>query len=245
MTFGCTFTTDGALNGGAIEFSGSGTISDSFFNNHQTSAISMQQGSLQVSGCSFSNNSNSSGGGGAACTTGNGNLAFTNCSFSGNTAVNGGAIDIPTTSTLSITSCTFYSNVATNSGGAIHTEADSRVSNCTFNANNATQGGAILNEGPLTSSMCIFDANNANVGGAIYNNPTGQIDIHCSRFVGNTANTGGSAIYNGGSSNSVNAINNWWGTNTPNASTLFTSDVTYVPYGHESFRIRTTLPIVC
>ena len=103
----CTFSNNGAISGGAIDFSGSGIISESNFSNNQTSAIISQQGSLQVTGCNFLNNSNAIGsGGGAAYTTVNSNLAFTNCSFSGNTAVNGGAIDIPTTSTLSITSCT-------------------------------------------------------------------------------------------------------------------------------------------
>jgi predicted outer membrane repeat protein len=58
-----------------------------------------------------------------------------------------------------------------------------------------SRGGAILNEGTLHVSDCEFDANDATVGGAIYNDDFASLDVDSSTFTNNGATSGGGAIF--------------------------------------------------
>lgn len=153
----------------------------------------------------------------------------------------GGAIEISAfdyrRSNLAVTNCTFINNSARD-GGAIATGvgalysgypvATCTVTGCTFTNNQATYGGAIYNgcdiEASPFSLNCMvigstFTNNQATYGGAIHNscdNDGGDGSVDCianfNRFYNNTAATG-DAICNW--SGSVDAENNWWGTNNP------------------------------
>ena len=141
-------------------------------------------------------------------------LSVTGCTFTGNTAPYSGAIG--NIGTCTVTDCTFTGNSAAINGGAIANDGNLIVTGSTFTGNTAgNNGGAIASDGTLNVNECTFTSNNAGNGGAISNlvigNYIGTAQIHFCRIVGNTANTG-NAIFNsiGGS---VNAENNWWGSN--------------------------------
>jgi predicted outer membrane repeat protein len=142
--------------------------------------------------------------------------------------VQGGAVY--NSGTLNIINCIFANNMSTlyGVGGAIENFGTLNATSCVFNNNNAViEGGAIDNHYILNAAGCTFSNNSASTGGAIFNGSTGAITVICSRFIGNIASPG-SAIYN--SFGTVNAQNNWWGTNTPNPTSLFYGQVTYKPY---------------
>jgi uncharacterized repeat protein (TIGR01451 family) len=150
-----------------------------------------------------------SGFGGAIDNENGGGLSVSDCTFTNNRASYGGAI-YNTVIGLSVTDCTFTENTATSgNGGAIaNTDSGLSVSDCTFTENTAYYGGAIYNTGSDVSvSDCTFTENTATGGfsGAIFNFGT-LCEVHFSRIIGNT----GPDIYNAGS---VNAENNWWGSN--------------------------------
>jgi predicted outer membrane repeat protein len=120
-------------------------------------------------------------------------------------------------------------------GGAIYNNGSLEISNCSFSGNSASHGGAIYNNrGSLEISNCSFSGNTAVYsGGAILNENSSSL-ISCSRFFANSARYG-SAINN--SAGTVTAINNWWGTNAPDAGVLFYGDVTYDPWIRVSLAI--------
>ena len=170
-------------------------------------------------------------------------MTLSNFTINDNTAVNSaGAIyndGDSGTVTLTMTSCAFNGN-SSDSAGAIYNDGDYgqpmlSLSNCTFNNNSAVSaGGALYNtfdngNVALNIESCIFINNSTTgSGGALYNDSqTITTTVQCSRFVGNTASSG-SALYE--NSGFINAIDNWWGSNS-NPSALFGgSDITYTPW---------------
>jgi parallel beta-helix repeat protein len=114
--------------------------------------------------------------------------------------------------TVTIYNITFK-NGDTSNGGAIYNSGNLTVSGSTFTGTHATNGGAIYNRGNLTVFSSTFTNNTATNGGAIYNYG-GNASINFNRIVGNSAN----GIYNV-NNGTINATNNWWGTNTPIYST--------------------------
>ncbi|MGB9980666.1 right-handed parallel beta-helix repeat-containing protein, partial [Methanobacterium sp.] len=125
-------------------------------------------------------------------------------------SANGGAIQ--NGGTLTLNKCDFTSNTA-NNGGAVYSTGTLTVTNCDFTGNSATgsgqnNGGAIFSSGTLTATGSSFVNNDADSnGGAIY---TDDAEIHFNRIMGNTP-TGSQIRRSGGT---VNAQNNWWGSNT-------------------------------
>ncbi|MCE7699972.1 MAG: Ig-like domain repeat protein, partial [Methanobacterium paludis] len=200
-----TLTNGIATNGGAIYNNGNLTITNCTFTNNkatnQGGAIYDYQSNLTLSGCTFTDNTASISFGGAIYNY-QSNLTLSGCIFTSNTASNwGGAICNAYGSSLNMSNCTFSSNAATNQGGAI--------ANVGINA--------ILN-----GSNCIFSNNTATTdGGAIYNN--GITTLHFNSFVNNTAPTG-SDIYL--SMGTVNAQNNWWGSNNSPLSQIYVDNGT-------------------
>jgi len=218
----CTFTNNNADYGGAIYnfffvYGGSGSLV------------------CNVTNCTFTNNTAFAGGAiYNDCTIygGSGSVVcnVTNCTFTNNNAgYYGGAIYnycYAGSVVCNLTNSTFTNNTAGN-GGAInnHCRVGSvvcNVTNCTFTNNTAIVGGAIYNYCDVGSVVCnvtnsTFTNNNAYYyGGAIYNYQYGgvcSLVANFNRFYNNTAGTG-DAIYNYGAT--VDAKNNWWGSNSPN-----------------------------
>lgn len=225
----CTFTGNTAIQkassnviglgtGGAIYNSGTLTVTLSIFkNNSVNTAITKGDG---------------------AAIYNSGTLTATISTFEDNTAESGA---IWNEGTSTITYCTFTNNNATNIGGAIENYGTMTINFSTFTGNKANSAGAISNYGSLTISNSTFTGNTATKGGAIsqrYDGSSGSnnaLTITGSVFTGNTATTKGSAIYCGSnagtcnihfnriygntgtndiySDSTIDAINNWWGTN--------------------------------
>ena len=132
--------------------------------------------------------------------------------FVNNTAgVTAGAIEIFRTN-ADIDECLFDGNTALN-GGAISTSSRTTIATSNFTNNNAFSGGAIRIQGIVDISKCIFENNNASTGGAI-DSVGGNINLVYSVFVNNTADSLGSAIFEGSANTYITDLsNNWWGIN--------------------------------
>ena len=185
-------------------------------------------GNLTETNSTYNNNS-----GGAIYNAGN--LTETNSTYNNNNAYYGGAIY--NDGIINSNNNTYNNNTAAEKGGAIYNAGNLTETNSTYNNNSGRDigGGAIDNhwEGTLTETNSTFIGNTAShgIGGAILNE--GILTVNGSIFTNNTARNGGGAIYNGGStaevhfnrivqnngidiynaSGTLNADNNWWGTN--------------------------------
>lgn len=243
-----------ATHGGAI-YNNGGTVSvvDSTFTGNtaaQGGAIYNNGGALTVTGSTFTGNTIASGFGGAILIW-SGTLNVTDSNFTNNTVVSGegGAINIQG-GTVTVTGSTFTGNTASATGGAIVDYGTLTLTDSTFTNNTAVQGGAILSPGTLTVNNSTFTGNNGGIGGAITS--VGSLNVTGSTFMGNTATIQGGAIYKIGTnsevhfnrilgntapggydiyvaSGSVNATNNWWGSNADPSSRVFGS-VTVDPW---------------
>jgi predicted outer membrane repeat protein len=109
----------------------------------------------------------------------NGTLTVSGCTFSGN-VVDGDGGAICNDATMTVNGCTFSGNSAGDigQGGAIYNLGAATVTSSTFTGNNALDGGAIYNEalggvytGKITISGSTFSNNSAsgNFTGVIYN----------------------------------------------------------------------------
>jgi len=172
---------------------------------------------------SGSNNGGSGGDGGSGgAIYNNGNFTLTNTTLTNNHAGNGG------------TSVMGSDGGSGGFGGAIYNNGNFTLTNTTFTSNNAGNGGnggffdsyggnggsggAICNTGTLTITNSALSTNNvgnggsgyydgsSGSGGAIYNT-IGNVTVNFCRIINNT----GVDIYK--NSGSVNATDNWWGTN--------------------------------
>jgi predicted outer membrane repeat protein len=187
-----------------------------------------------VNDCTFTNNTASYGGAfmnyyGAALTS------VKNCTFIGNTASTSmGAFWNGVSVATIMSDCTFINNTAPK-GGAIGNMGALNVTNCTFTDNIASSyGGAIYSatgraSGVINVYSSSFVNNKASSGGAIYNYIangayTATTNVNYSSFINNTATSAGNTICV--DSGTVNAANNWWGSNN-NPSSQFSGTVTY------------------
>ena len=95
------------------------------------------------------------------------------------------------------------------------------ITNSNFTSNTATQGGALNNYNTGKSILTVTESNlkdnTATNGGALYND-AGTSEIHFNSITGNT----GTDLYS--YSGTLNAQNNWWGTNN-NPSSKVTGNV--------------------
>jgi predicted outer membrane repeat protein len=226
----CIFTgnsaTSATFGGGAIRnYNGTSTIVNSNFTNnvalnggaiYNLGNYNANLGNLTLTNCTFtSNNANTYGG---AIENYYGILTSTNSTFTNNCASAGGSIHNQY-GQGTINNCTFTDNIALNGGGGAiaNHEALLIVNTSTFNGNNATastkRGGAIQSyNGQLIVNTSDFSGNNANMGGAI--GIWGNATINFCRIIENTATQGSGIYFNNTQGGSVNAENNWWGTNT-------------------------------
>ena len=187
------------------------------------------------------------GGGGGAIQAGGVNAAtsLTNVAINNfNIQVgNGGALScsISGSHTLALNGCDFNNNYTGGVAGAVSYNGNGTctIANCNFNnnqtgpngANTGGAGGALSttgtgNGGTYTVTNCNFTGNKvlaASAQGGAVINTNGALTISFCRFVNNTAATatnGNVLAQTGGASvQTINANNNWWGDNAPDATT--------------------------
>ncbi|MDO8870305.1 MAG: hypothetical protein Q7V10_06085, partial [Methanobacteriaceae archaeon] len=230
-----TFRENSAQNrGGAIYNNGNLSVLSSTFENNRvpiTNGYDYNGGAifnnfnanLNVTGSVFNYNTASVGG---AILSFN-NSTITGSTFTGNTAYSeygGGAVawgntDTLATGTMNISDSTFTNNKA-GYGGSIWSYGTLNVLRSTFTGNNATyNGGAIRTWGTLTISGSDLIGNNAGTRGTGISNYQGTTVANFNRIIG-TGNIIESI------SGSIDAKNNWWGSNTsPSAKVSGSVDV--------------------
>lgn len=183
---GGTVSVQGSIFEGNVAGSGGGAIQNS--------------GTLSVSGSRFSNNSVSDfADGGGIYNKSGGTANITTSAFSANQVSNGngGAIANDNGSSVNVKNSYFSGNISNSNGGAISNDAGTlTVANTQFAANTAYEGGAVYVDGTTaTISKSTFTDNSGwDEGGAIYHN-SGNLTVRSSTFSGNTGEIGGGAIY--------------------------------------------------
>jgi hypothetical protein len=210
LTFTNATTTD---NGAAIHNSGTLAVGDCTFTGNMATgnypydfggALYNSGTITNVIGCTFTNNTASSLGGAFLNYMGTINN-ITGCTFTNNTAIAGGALYNYGGTITTVNGCNFTNNTANSAAGAIASYnggITSNVINCTF----------------INNSVKDIDG----LGGAIALWNTGTLNVHYSSFVNNTAPQG-NAIHN--FDGSVNAKDNWWGSNNPVWASLISGSV--------------------
>jgi CSLREA domain-containing protein/uncharacterized repeat protein (TIGR01451 family) len=201
-----------------------------------------------ISDATFTDNSATGGpaGGGGGISYAHGTLTIRNSTFVGNQAIggSGGGIDMVDQTglggSLAVTNSSFSRNTSSaplnGGGGAIHLQGAGStylVTGTLFDGNSASSattpggGGAILKDsGALTVQGSAFIGNSTSGAGGAIDSSSDNSDLGTeavpglNRFAGNTAaaGDGGGLFRNVGNTGLVSAENNWWGTNTPNAS---------------------------
>ena len=114
----------------------------------------------------------------------NSNVILKDLTIKNGRSLNGGAITNGAGSKLTLINCILTNNVAIDNGGAIYNSGTLNITSSTLAANSATSG----------------------YGSAVYNNH-GSAEIHFNSIFGNAGN----AVYS--DYGTVNAQNNWWGSN--------------------------------
>ena len=185
-----TMTKGRVENEGELIFDTDGTLKATE-TNPVGGAIANWEGTVAISGSSFSGNSAEWGG----AIFNEGELNISDSTFSRNSAEFGGAAH--NAGELSISDSAFQNNLAERGGAIINWEKLS-ISDSGFSGNSAEGGGAIANEGngELSVISSAFSNNSAEWGGAIYN--WEELSISDSAFSDNSADKAGGAIANGG-----------------------------------------------
>lgn len=162
----CLFYLGSAANGGNVALVNSNSIFTncnfiSGYAGYYGGAVLMNGGANQFEFCTFENN-DADNTGGAAHAMGNADFSFYACHFNDNYANDGygGAIN-NIDGQGSIISCYFDNNHATLGGGAIYSEDNLSIINCTFAANshdiNSAGGALYLGSSPTIDIYnCIF-----------------------------------------------------------------------------------------
>jgi len=182
----CTFNNNTALySGGAIYSDGTLTVTNSAFNgNTVTSSVYWGDNYHRGMGGAIFNE---------------GPMTITNCTFSSDTALfDGGAIYNNYYVTVIVTNSTFNNNtVKMDVGGAIHNAGVLELINSLFSGNSAVYGGAVYSNADLTVTNCTFTSNTAQYyGGAMIT--AGTLNMTNSSFNNNTAVYNGGAVFNNG-----------------------------------------------
>jgi predicted outer membrane repeat protein len=194
------------LNGLTFTGGSGGTFSSCYPDCPQTNtggAITVEQGTLNVSDSTFTNNISTGLFGGGAIMTTLGTVNVDNSTFSGNTAYDSGGAIQALVSTLTVTNSTFSGNLTRVDGGGINTvSGTATISNSTFTNNTANaysaagSGAGVANTGDMTITNSTFSGNNAEAGGAIANQ-VGTLNVIDSTLVGNHANWWANGILSG------------------------------------------------
>ncbi len=207
---GSTFTGNTAHDGGAIETQGTLSITGGSFSGNSATggtdlggAIYNNQGKVTISDVAFTTNSAASGG----AIDSNGTLTISGGSpFTTNTATNsGGAIN--SLGTLTLTGGSFSGNVAmSGSGGAIANTGLLTLTTVALTSNSATlgNGGAVFNAGPLSATGSTITGNRAQAGGGVY--VEGNFTLKNSTVSSNTAAQTGGGVYESNGSVSASGV---------------------------------------
>ena len=159
----------------------------------------LNNGTLRVTGCTFSGNSARSWGGGIANQAGT--ITVRDSSFCRNQADSGGGIN--NNGTMTLTDSTFSGNAATRGYGGGISSNTAAVSRCTFVNNSAGLAGGAMNFGGrfmITVSDCTMSGNTATDGGGIENGSGATTTIRGSIISDNTAAALGGGAANGNAS---------------------------------------------
>ena len=201
---------------GAVEFYGSGSITNCTFKNNyawSASAIALADSTnMNITNCRFISNTGFGQGGGAIrLKTNVVGLTIKDCWFEDNYGKSyGGAIHSDKgvgNDAMTVTNCDFINNRADDGAGALFFESpDGTLENSRFFNNSAYQGGALYwngVNGEVTTSN--FTHNNATQGGAIYCSNSATAYISTSNFFNNTASYGGAVYFNNNSVSSISS----------------------------------------
>jgi predicted outer membrane repeat protein len=226
----CKFTNNHATDdGGAIKNEGILNLNNTTFKNNTAvnGGAIYNDGTCIVNGSNIIDNNATVVAGGIR---NNGNCTVTNSSINSNTAQYGAGISNAGNCNFTVTNSSINNNTANTSGGAINYGA-LKVTNSNFTGNTAKNGpgGSINNYGTLKVTSSNFINNKATYGGgAIYNH--GIAIVNFNRIVGNSAGTNPitkNTITNYGT---INATDNWWGSNNPNFTNLISGNVNTTPW---------------
>lgn len=208
-------------------------------------------GNLSIDKCNFINNTAHLSGGAIF----NNDICTVNDStFTNNYAISDCGSAIFNNGTCTVNDCIFSCNNAFLSGGAITNHfANCKVSESIFTDNQASYGGAIYNYySDFTLNTSIFKNNKAEIDGGAFGNRWGDSIITGCNFENNTATNGGAlSNYNGNSvllysrivgnnashgseifssNGTVDAIDNWWGSNSGPELDGLVGNIKYNPW---------------
>ncbi len=161
------------------------------------------EGSSSITGCRAEE-----GSGGAiyvksAGTVTTDNAAFSDCSA----ATGGGVISIPLPGTTGIIGSSSFTNCSAANGGALYSNSSVlSVTSSTFTGCRGRYGGAVYSAGDAGSPSAVT--------------------LHFCRIYNNTGTGTDYAVYTG-SYGTIDAENNWWGSNAPDFSQLTEGDVSH------------------
>ncbi len=145
--------------------------------------------------CGINNNSAARTGGGV-CLQGTGG-SLRGCTVASNTAVViGGGIYCSVGTAGDISDCSIISNTAPSGGGIYFTSKGGCVLRCVINNNSASVGGAVCSQGNITLRDCTLNFNTAVTFGGGLNCPAGKTgDISNCSIISNIAQEGGGMYY--------------------------------------------------
>jgi predicted outer membrane repeat protein len=202
VTSGATLT----LNGLTIKNGVGGTYTSCTSGCPQTNAggaITVEQGTVNISNSTFTNNITAGLFGGGAIMTTLGTVNIDTSTFSNNTAWDKGGAIQALASTLNITNSTFSGNLTRVNGGGINIDGGTAtISNSTFTNNTANawggagSGGGVANTRDMTINNITISGNNPVAGGAMANE-IGGLNVTDSTIVGNHADWWGNGILTG------------------------------------------------
>lgn len=222
---GGSFRANLSASGGAVVNQGTLTVANSLFVANQAQfggAIYNDQGTLKLTGGTFSKNSltldanGNAGAGGAIYNTGTLSADGTTFAENASTYGRGGAITSDNAGnhqgTVSIMRCTFTGNAASHDGGAIWGDAFMGIEQSTFAKNQTVGGAGGAIAGGLNATIfvsnCTLDANRSHGnGGAIM--AVGQLRVASSTIDENISDTGrggGIAIASTSTATMLNSI---------------------------------------
>lgn len=189
-----TLSGNSARRGGGVDTRGTATLTDSMLTNN--AAVGGLGGGIANSGTAtlinsmLTDNSAAGGGGGGIANSGAGTL----------------------TATLTLDGCKLTGNSA-KSGGALYSDGNATVAQCTLSNNSATgdhaSGGGIYNGGTLMLEGCTLSDNSAigtgvSSGGGIANTDMATLTVEAVTLNGNSASYRGGGILNDGTASLTN-----------------------------------------
>jgi CSLREA domain-containing protein len=228
------FVTDPNLNSGQLFTFQGLTITgglDAGFGGGGIQAGAVGQ-NLSIINCIITGNKSTIAGGGGVIYTGDGTVTITGSTFSNNTAASpasggsstGGGLLLAnlfsaTAANVTITGTTFDANTAGSAGSDARAQGGAiAVASSAMHVN--------ISKSTFTNNKAIDDSGGSGQGGALFNEGGGSLSVQYSRLVGNTA-TQGSALFQGTAT--TTASEDWWGTNASPAS-LISGTSNFTPY---------------